>query len=382
MRNALKILPSNRGSKTEREEKILLGVVELFIQSYKPIGSNTLKENGFEDLSSATIRNYFCKLEKDGYLIQQHSSGGRIPTAKGFRFFANHILQEGKIKKETEKKLSLFLDKETPKIHDYIQKSAEFLSEMLFAPIVLSEPLLEMDSIQTVKFFPLDTEKMAAVIFTGYGITHTETLFSPRPFSEKDLAYLEAYFSWRLAKGEKPVEEGELLKWSQRMYNELLMRHLAHRSTSSFYATGISKLLHYPECTDTSYLAKALSFFENKAALKTFLQKGLREKKLCFFIGDDLSFCMPISSEFSVISVPYKIGPSYLGVILLFAPMRISYKTIFPILQRFSELLSENLTKNVYKYQIPFNQDVNQEEKNPLFTPYSSILLEDKGTQK
>ncbi len=377
MKTALKVLSNARNGKSEREKRVLLGIVDLFIQSYKPIGSNTLKENGFSDLSSATIRNYFSKLEKEGYLTQQHSSGGRIPTSKGFQYYAKHFLSEEKIKKETEKSLKEFLEKETPQIHNYIQKAAEFLSEMLFAPITISEPSLEMDFIQKVKFFALDKEKIAAILFTGYGITHTETLYSPQSFEEKDLTYLENYFYWRLSKQEKPFEEGSLLKWAQRLYNELVLRHLIDRSTPSFYSTGISKLLHYSECNDASYLAQALSLFENTSSLEKLLQKSLQEKKLTCLIGEQLSSFLPGCFDFCVISIPYKIGPTFLGSITLFAPMRVSYKSVFPIMRRFSELLSENLTKNVYKYQIPFSQ----EERAYPFRPYSpSILLEDKGT--
>ena len=69
-----------RITKQEKEKSILLGLVNLFLQYGKPIGSNTLNENGFENISPATIRHYFIHLENQGYLHQQHASGGRVPT--------------------------------------------------------------------------------------------------------------------------------------------------------------------------------------------------------------------------------------------------------------------------------------------------------------
>ncbi len=80
-----KLFVKKRFTKENKELKILLGLVELYIKTNTPIGSNSLKESGFDDMSSATIRNYFAELEKKGLLTQPHISGGRIPTSKAFK---------------------------------------------------------------------------------------------------------------------------------------------------------------------------------------------------------------------------------------------------------------------------------------------------------
>src|SRR5262245_56440636 len=90
----LKPLALKRSNKQDRERMVLLGVIDYYLNTCKPVGSNALKEAGFEDLSSATIRNYFAALEEDGYLIQQHISGGRIPTSKAFRIYIHTYLDE------------------------------------------------------------------------------------------------------------------------------------------------------------------------------------------------------------------------------------------------------------------------------------------------
>jgi len=74
--------------KTAKEQAVLLGLVELYLLTGKPIGSNTLRDSGFHDISSATIRNYFTKLEAKGLLHQQHSSGGRVPTSTAYKLYA------------------------------------------------------------------------------------------------------------------------------------------------------------------------------------------------------------------------------------------------------------------------------------------------------
>src|SRR5579872_6156120 len=100
-----KSLPPKKLPKTDRENAVLLGLIELYLKTGKPIGSHTLQENGFESLSSATIRNYFSKMEEAGYLKQQHTSGGRIPTEKAFRLYADANLNEGVLEKTQEEAL-------------------------------------------------------------------------------------------------------------------------------------------------------------------------------------------------------------------------------------------------------------------------------------
>jgi heat-inducible transcriptional repressor len=100
----MKPLALKKPTKDERERLILFGLVDLYLQSGKPIGSNTLRENGFEALSSATIRNYFAKLEEEGLVKQQHSSGGRIPTATAYKIYAEAHFDRPRITAEENKR--------------------------------------------------------------------------------------------------------------------------------------------------------------------------------------------------------------------------------------------------------------------------------------
>src|SRR3989338_10379321 len=106
---AYKTLSPKRLPKTDREQAVLLGLIELYLKTGKPIGSHTLQENGFDSLSSATIRNYFGKMEEQGYLKQQHTSGGRIPTEKAFRLYADSYQSQGILEKAQEEALEKVL---------------------------------------------------------------------------------------------------------------------------------------------------------------------------------------------------------------------------------------------------------------------------------
>src|SRR4051812_45989677 len=103
---SLQPIKIHRSAKNEREFRVLLGLVHYYLKTGKPVGSHALKEAGFGDLSSATIRNYFSQLEKEGYLIQQHSSGGRIPTDYAYRTYAQEYINYTAVEPEKEKKLN------------------------------------------------------------------------------------------------------------------------------------------------------------------------------------------------------------------------------------------------------------------------------------
>src|ERR1700733_15097168 len=132
-------MAGKRPGKQDRERKVLLGLIEYYLKTNKPVGSHTLKEAGFEDLSSATIRNYFAHLEEEGYLSQQHSSGGRIPTHKAYRLYANEYVESETLPPDDPLFRNL-RNAETHEIAAYLQKAAETLSTLSNTAVFLSSP--------------------------------------------------------------------------------------------------------------------------------------------------------------------------------------------------------------------------------------------------
>lgn len=358
---------TKRFPKKEREKKILFGLVKLYIQSGKPIGSNTLKEDGFGDLSSATIRNYFAKLEKEGYLQQQHSSGGRLPTEKAFREYAQEHLDSNIVDEQIDNHLNRLLKKETKEISDYLHFACDMLSDLIHCPILLSLPKLDMDFIQAIKLFSIQKNKVLCLLITDFGLIRTEIFYTPQLFTHDELQLVEDYFYWRLNKREKPFIDNEALtKWGQRLYNEIIVRHFIANSGQPVKHMGISKLLSYPEFHDSSALAEGLTFFENQRDIDFLFDSCLKNNDLSFWMGQELK-----GNNLSLIALPYSIGPTPVGVIAILGPIRLPFPKLFGILRVFNQYLSETLTQNAYKFKISFRA---KEDRTP------SILLENKGS--
>jgi len=369
----VKSITARRPSKKEREKKVLLGLVDLYIRSGKPVGSNTLRENGFEDLSSATIRNYFARLEEDGYLLQQHSSGGRAPTAKAYNLYAESVSLP------TSRELDLTMN--SPKeVTEFLHSAAESLSADANLPVFLTTPIFEMDFIQNLRLIRLDESRILSVIITDFGLIRTESLYLPDDFREKDLSRIQDYFYWRLNKGEKPnIKDEKLLKWAQRLYNELMVRHLvesANTQTQNLFKTGLSKLLDYPEYASATDLAGGLSIFENPDQMIKILKCCLKKNTLTHLIGPELTEFAPHISESSTIMVPYYINQVKAGAIAILGPMRIPYDELFSLIKQYSETITNALTEQVHKYKIAFKTIDDAPNNLDL---KSSILLEDRS---
>lgn len=360
----MKSLIPRKPPKDKREKWVLLGLIDLYLETGKPVGSNTLRENGFDTLSSATIRNYFAKLEEEGLLKQQHSSGGRIPTPLAYKLYAETYLKSPLIDEKENKLLRQNIRKETRELAVYLQSVAEVLSEATHCAVFLSAPRFDHDFVLDIKLVGIDSNRCLCVIITDFGQVMTELLYDSKKMSSFTLKRLENFFRWRLTGLDKPTLSADEEILAARFYNEVMMRHLVgstHFTTEDIYKTGFSKLLAYPDFNDATALADGLGLFENEEALRTLLQDCAKAGDLSCWIGGSLQGC-------SALAIPYKINQSIAGSIAILGPNRIPYRKLFGILQTASEAISESLTSSLYKFKITF--------RHPEASNY--LLLENK----
>jgi heat-inducible transcriptional repressor len=376
---SLKSLSAKKPSKNDREQAVLLGLVELYLKLGKPIGSQTLQDNGFASLSSATIRNYFSKMESLGFLKQQHTSGGRIPTARAFRLYADAFQNQGIIEKEQEGLLNEVLAKEGCEVVTMLHKTVEILSDATQCAVFASSPRFDHDFIQDVRLISLNASQLLVILITDFGLVRTETIYLDRSVEQTFLDTAERYFLWRMNKGEKaPFPNEADGKLAQRIYNEVIVRHVVgyvNFPTEDIFRTGLSKLLTYPEFNDPTALSNSLSLLEDQSHMRTMLRECCKQGKLISWIGDELHPFVPSGSECAVIAVPYRINQAIAGAIAILGPTRIPYRNLFGLAQFFSEQMSQALTGSVYKYKITYRQPTNAQR---IEQEEFSIQLENK----
>jgi heat-inducible transcriptional repressor len=388
---SLKSLPLKKASKQERERKILLGLVAYYLKNGKPVGSHTLQEAGFDELSSATIRNYFATLEEEGYLEQQHTSAGRIPTTKAFKFYAEHCLDELAHGKEVKgvRHIPRFDESEMDAMKEvvlYLQRMTESVSELAHSACFLSAPRFDQDFVVDMKLIAFDQGRYLSALLTSFGQIHTEILHSPVKLSAHTIKRLESYFRARLTAGVLAPDEldKDELELAHRFYQEAMARYLVTYSNFSeedIYRAGFSKLLRYPEFQDAAALASSLSLFENQTASRALVRECMKAGKIKYWIGEDLLPYLRGPLNCSVIAAPYRIGQKVVGAIGIIGPLRVFYDELFVQLNEVANSISLSLSRSLMKYKIAFRTPEVQVLK---FEGKPTLLLEqkDKTTNK
>lgn len=386
----MKSLAPRKPSRDEREKKILFGLIELYLKEGKPVGSNTLRENGFEALSSATIRNYFMALEEAGFLKQQHSSGGRIPSAAAYRLYANACIDKPHLNPEEEKEILTALKKQTREVATYLLQATEKVSELTQCAVFLSAPRFDQDFILEIKLVYIDHSRLLCVLVTDFGLIRTETLYTHKKLSTFTLKRLETYFNWRLTGIEKPsldIEEEEL---ASKLYKELMLRHIVsytNFTSEDLFQAGFSKLLAYADFNDAAALASGLSLFENKQMLRSLLSHVIEAGKMRCWIGEDLAPFSQEATSCAVIAIPYRINQTLCGALGILGPTRLPYREQFGRLKTIADALSDSLTQSVYKFKLSFRSprpsNLEFQQNHPGFLEKShTLLLEDKSLKE
>ncbi len=385
----MKTIAQKKPKKDERERAVLLGLVELYLTSGKPIGSNTLRENGFDDLSSATIRNYFARLEDTGFLKQQHSSGGRIPTEEAYKLYAETYLHAPLFEEREKKLLQQELSRENREVASYLQYCAEILSKWCSAAVFLSAPRFDQDFVSDIKILKIDAQRCLCVLITDFGLVYTEILHTEKKISLFSVKRIESYFRFRITGFDKPTLSLEEEILAKQFYSEVMLRHIVRYSNfpiEDIYKTGFSRLLSYPDFNDATALANGLSLFENQDHLRKILRECTELGSIKTWIGSDLYRLSESANFCSVISIPYKINQTIVGAIAILGPSRIPYRRVFGILQGASDYITQSLTKSMYKFKISYRQpkapSLELENTSPNFIDQTGCLLLENKTRE
>ena len=368
--------------KDTRKLKVLFGLIDHYLASGKPVGSETLKNEGFEDVSSATIRNYLSSLDEEGLLEQAHTSGGRTPTPKALKLYAKEFTNQDKLGDKEREELRELTEWDAREIASFMQKSAELLSKISGLAVFLSTPRFDHDFISKIKLVAIDAIRLLCVIVTDFGVVETEIIHVESKTSSFSLKRMEEYFFFRLSgTGSGPKLSEEEKKVAETIYHEVMVRYIvgySHFTDEEIYKTGFARLLNYPELHQPKVLASTLALFENIHATRKLIRETMAKEELTFKIGEDLAPLSEQPPNCSVILIPYKIHQQVAGAIGIAGPMRLDYKRLFALLHHFSELMSRVLTDAIYKYKIQYRQP---ERKGPVLLESPQLkMIEQQGT--
>ena len=188
----------------DRKKKVLQAIVEEYINTAEPVSSNALTTNHGLDCSSATIRNEMADLEKAGYLDKTHTSSGRVPSEKGYRYYVDELLKDDDISLEEIKYISDKLETKVNEIEDLTKIAANTISEVTHYTTVSIGPKANSQMIEEIKFVLLGSRMMMAVILTDSGLVKETIIKFDEDVTEKQVETINYMFNKKL-KGQ-PIE--------------------------------------------------------------------------------------------------------------------------------------------------------------------------------
>jgi heat-inducible transcriptional repressor len=371
-----------KSKKQARRQEVLLGLVEMYLKTGKPVGSQVLGEASFPDLSSATLRNYFAELEAEGYLKQAHVSGGRAPTDLAIRAYADAMAQEEVVVGKEERSAILgATQQEMREMALYLQQATEELSRVCGYPVFVSSPRFDHDLVVDLKLLPIDARRCLCAIVTDFGVIKTLVLQVGQRLSSFSVRRIEAYFHWKLTGQNRPEELSEEEQaLAQAWYEEAMVRYLADYTNPiapDLWITGVARLLQYPEFQSAAALVNSLALFEAPNSLHELIRQCCQKQTLSYWIGSQLQEVCPLVSECAAVAVPYRLHQTVVGAVGLLGSMRMPYGRCFGLLELFAQSLSDAMTRNLYKFKVAYRQPYEQRVAVP---ETQRILLDHKRT--
>lgn len=333
---------------------ILQVIIDDFIRSAQPVGSRSLSKNKDISLSSATIRNEMADLEELGFIEKMHTSSGRVPSQKGYRYYVDHLLPLEKLRKEDVESIrSVFADR----IYEYekvVQNSAKILSELTNYTAILLGPNGKENRLKRIQIVPLTKETATALIVTDTGHVEHRTFFIPPTTDISDIEKMVNILNDRLEG--VPItdltdkiykEVAVLLRQHINNYDRILysiIESLAVPSSEKMFIGGKTNMLRQPEFHDIDKVHLLLRMIEQEQRMYELISKnptGIHVK-----IGkENKNLAM---QDCSLITATYSIGKDNIGTIAIIGPTRMEYSRVISLLKFLSKDLSTVFT-NLYQ---------------------------------
>lgn len=333
----------------DRAQTLLKYLVERYIADGQPIGSRTLSKFSGLELSAASIRNVMADLEEMGYIASPHTSAGRIPTPKGYRFFVDTLLTIQPLQQLEQQALRDSLKPDDPR--QAVAAASQLLSELTqFAGVVMT-PRRAGVGLKHVEFMPLSERRVLLIIVASDGDVQNRILVTEKVLSPSQLVEAANYINAHYAGMEFDQLRERVKSELSQLHHDIstLMAAVVDARHSGADAAGVvvsgeRKLLDVEDISSNmASLKKLFNLFETKSQLYELLDVSQRAEGVKIFIGGE-SETVPLD-EFSLVSAPYEVDGKIVGTVGVIGPTRMAYERVIPIVDVTAKLLSSALSQ-------------------------------------
>lgn len=342
-------------SLSSRARSVLYAAVSEFIRTGEPVGSRTLTKKYRFDLSPATIRNVLADLEDMGYLVQPHTSAGRVPTQLAFRLFIDALMKTQQLSPEAAAKIASWLDDVAPG-QDMLRSTGKLLSELTGVPAIVARVPGKDRTVLRIRFIPTRPHEVLSVVVFSDGSVENRFIRLEQPTSERELGRLHELLE-RVVEGHSLTEIREhFAQLRDGNREEIAQLELSEqRLVDGFLATrsqvlevvveGQSRLLERPELTSGLDLKDMLSALEDHERLVIMLDRTLAANHVQVFLGGELGDSAGAGSM-SPIAAPFRAGDGEtVGAVGVLGPARMDYPVVVPLVSATAEAVGAVLSR-------------------------------------
>jgi heat-inducible transcriptional repressor len=336
---------------TRRRAALLLAAVQEFIDTAAPVGSHQIVSHYALGVRSATIRSMMARLEEEGYLSQPHTSAGRVPTDKAFRFYVDRLMPERRIGFEDRTQIELHYSGSSHDPLEVIRDTSRLLALLTGQAALVMAPRLEELMLEQVRFVRLRERQVMAIFTPVSGVVQNRLVETAENHSQNELDRMAGYLneSLRGRTLEQAHEWIELrLKEERAAYDRFVRNALTLGSAialraepAEVYVEGSAKAIEQPEFNDPEKLKELLRMLEDKTALLDLLERTLRSNGLMISIGSEIPDLR--LNAFSVVAASYASGSRPLGSLAVVGPVRMDYGRVIPLVDYTAKALSRAL---------------------------------------
>ena len=344
---------SSRNGPDERAQQILRSLVQEFIRDGQPVGSKKLSQASGLSVSPATIRNVMADLEEYGFIAAPHTSAGRIPTPKGYRFFVDTLVQLQKpAAREVSELQTQLADEPVTNSKSLAQTASAALSSLTSLASLVTLPRQAQVTLRQIEFLPIADRRVLAILVVNDSEVQNRVLHLDRDYSADELQraanFLNESYGGRDIRDIRRLVVDELQQTQQTM-NQLMIDtvSIAQQALSGdepregFVLAGETKLMGVDELSDVVRLKQLFEAFSQQREILSLLDRSIEADGIQIFIGEESGY--QILDNCSVITAPYKAGGDVIGVLGVIGPTRMAYERVIPIVDVTAKLVGAAL---------------------------------------
>lgn len=332
----------------ERKIIILKAIIKTYLETGEPVGSRTISKYTDLKLSSATIRNEMSDLEEMGYILQPHTSAGRIPSDKGYRFYVDQIMQE---KEQEVTEVKELMIQRVDRVELVLKKLAQLLAANTNYAALISGPQYHRNKLKFIQLSMMDDRKLLIVTVVEGNLIKNTMVDVPRNISREELLNLNILLNSAL--NGLTIEEINLdvisrLKEQAGAHSGLVDTVLtevarairADEEDLQIYTSGATNIFKYPELSDGDRASELLKAFEQKDVLQeliTDVNEASDETGIQVYIGNETP--VQTMKDCSVVTANYDLGEGIRGTIGIIGPKRMDYEKVLGTLKNLMKQL-------------------------------------------